>query len=181
MAERHVVIDKLRLNYEGLFKVTDLYKTVDNWLREKGYDKREKMMAESVTKGGKYVEWIMEPWKKITDYATIVIKLRVILTDIQEVEVEIDNQKVNMNQGKARFVFDGYIETDYESKWESKPLFFFLRTIMDKYIFKPYTVGFDSNAASDINDLNMRIKSFLNLYRYSGVAYTKPGFTFPDL
>jgi len=42
MAEREVVIDKMRMSYEGLFKVTDLYKLIDGWLREKGYDKREK-------------------------------------------------------------------------------------------------------------------------------------------
>ena len=74
MSEREVVVDKLRLSYEGLFKVTDLYKLVDGWLRQKGYDKREKRMAESVTKGGKCIEWEMEPGKKITDYAKIVIK-----------------------------------------------------------------------------------------------------------
>jgi hypothetical protein len=179
MAERDVVVDKLRLSYEGLFKVADLYKLVDGWLREKGYDKREKRMAESVVKTGKFIEWEMEPWKKITDYAKIVIKLRIILTDIKEIDVEVDKTKIKMNQGKADFVFDGYIETDYEHRWESKPLFFFLRTLFDKYFFKPYTTGYQSNALDDVNDLHTRIKAFLNLNRYSDVAYSKPGFNFP--
>jgi hypothetical protein len=179
MAEREVVVDKLRLSYEGLFKVTDLYQLIDRWLREKGYDKREKRMAESVTKNGKFIEWEIEPWKKITDYASIIIKLRIILTDIKEVDVEIDKNKVKMNQGKTDFVFDGYLETDYENRWESKPLFFFLRALFDKYIFKPYTVGFQSNAIDDVNDLHTRIKSFLNLYRYSDASYTKPARTYP--
>jgi len=179
MAEREVVIDKMRLSYEGLFKVTDLYKMIDGWLREKGYDKREKRMAESVTKTGKFIEWEIEPWKKITDYAKIVIKLRVIMTDIKEVDIEIDKAKVKMNQGKSDFIFDGYIETDYENRWESKPLFYFLRTLFNKYIFKPYTVGYQSNAIDDVNDLHTRIKAFLNLYRYSDVSWTKPEHQFP--
>jgi len=179
MAEREVVIDKMRLSYEGLLKITDLYKLVDGWLRQKGYDKREKRMAESITKTGKFIEWEMEPWKKITDYAKIVIKLRIIITDVKEVEVEIDKTKVKMNQGKADFVFDGYIETDYENRWESKPLFYFLRTLFDKYVFRSYTTGFHSNAIADVNDLHSRIKSFLNLYRYSDVSYTKPAIIYP--
>ena len=65
MSEREVVIDKMRMGYEGLFDVSELYKLIDGWLREKGYDKREKRMAEKVTEGGKFIEWEIEPWKKI--------------------------------------------------------------------------------------------------------------------
>lgn len=179
MAEREVVIDKMRLSYEGLFKVSELYKLIDGWLREKGYDKRERIMVENVTKDGKFIEWEIEPWKKITDYACNVIKLRIIMTDIKEIEVEIDKAKVKMNQGKVDFVFDGYVETDYESRWDTKPLFYFLRTFFNKYIFKPYTEGYAINVIEDVNDLHSRIKSFLNLYRYSDVAWTKPATTFP--
>ena len=179
MAEREIIIDKMRLSYEGLFKVTDLYKLIDGWFREKGYDKREKKMAESVTKNGKFIEWEIEPWKKMTDYARLVIKMRIIMTDIKEVDVEIDKMKVKMNQGKVDFVFDGLLETDYENRWESKPLFYFLRTLFDKYIFKPYTVGYQNNIIADVNDIHSRIKAFLNLYRYSDIAWTKPGHQFP--
>ena len=174
MAEREICVDKMRLSYEGLFKVTELYKLIDGWLRQKGYDKREKRMSESVTKNGKFIEWEMEPWKKITDYAKIVIRLRVILTDIKEIDVEVDKMKVKTNQGKADFIFDGILETDYENRWENKPLFFFLRTLFDKYIYKPYTAGYQSNCLDYVNDLHSRIKAFLNLYRYSDVAMTKP-------
>jgi hypothetical protein len=180
MAEREVVVDKMRLGYEGLFKVTDLYKLIDGWLREKGYDKREKKMAESVTKKGKFIEWEIEPWKKITDYAKIVIKLRVIMTDIKEVEVEIDKSKVKMNQGQANFIFDAFVETDYENRWEGKPLFYFLRTVFDKYIFKPYTVGYQSNVLDDVNDLHARVKAFLNLYRFNDIVWTKPASIYPS-
>ena len=57
-----------------------------------------------------------------------------------------------MNQGKIDLVFDGILETDYENRWEGKPLFFFLRTLFDKYIFKPYTTGYQSNCVDDVNN-----------------------------
>ena len=39
MAEREVIVDKARLVYEGLFDVNELYKLLDKYLRDKGYDK----------------------------------------------------------------------------------------------------------------------------------------------
>ena len=179
MAERDFVIDHMRLSYEGIFKVAELYKLIDGWLREKWYDKREKGMSERVTKDSKFVEWEMEPWKKITDHSKIVIKLRAIMTDIKEIEVQVDKKPVKMNQGKIDFVFDGFLETDYENRWESKPLFYFLRMMFDKYIFKPYTSGHYSNVIDDVNDLHARIKSFLNLYRYTDVSWSARAHIWP--
>jgi len=180
MSEREVVVDKMRLTYEGLFDVTELYKLIDRFLKEKGYDKRERKNIERVTPEGKFIEIEIEPWKKITDYAMNIIKLRMIMTDVKEVEIEKDNVKMKLNQGKIQMVFDGYIETDYENRWESKPLFFFLRTLFDKYFFKPYTSGFQKNVIDDINHLHLEIKSFLNLYRYVTPGWTAPADTFPS-
>ena len=53
MAETRIVIDKLRIQYEGLFSVAELYQLIDNWLREKGYDKMERKNVEKVTPKGK--------------------------------------------------------------------------------------------------------------------------------
>ena len=39
MAEREVVVDKMRLTYEGLFDVTELYKLIDRFMKEKGVGK----------------------------------------------------------------------------------------------------------------------------------------------
>ena len=40
MAERVLVVDHLKLNYEGIFNVTELYQIVDTYLRDKGFDKK---------------------------------------------------------------------------------------------------------------------------------------------
>lgn len=166
MAERDIIVDKMRMTYEGLFSVTELYKMIDEWFEEKNYDKKELKNVEKVTPEGKYIEIIVEPWKKVTDYAKNVIRIRMIMTDIKDVEVEKDGVKVRLNQGKIQMVFDGYLETDYENRWEQKPTFFLIRTLFDKYFYKPFTQGFQTGVKSDLNHLVTRIKSFLNLYRY---------------
>ena len=180
MAERQIIVDHLRLVYEGLFDITQLYTLINEWMREKGYDKKERKNVESITPNGKYLELELEPWKKITDYAKFVLKLRIIMKDIKDVEVERDGSKVKLNQGHITIVFDGYFETDYENRWEQKPTFFFIRTLFDKFVFKPYTERFKGRLIGEVNELHSLVKGFLNLYRYSTEAWTAPGNLFPS-
>ncbi len=166
MAEREKIIDELRLQYEGLFDVNELYLTFDRWFREKQYDKREVKNVEFVKPEGKFVEvWLM-PWKKITDYAKIEIKITLVMENLKEVEVEKDGHKIKMNQGTIKMVFDGYLTTDYENKWEGKPTYVFMRTLFDKFVYKGYTASFKAQVSEDLNHLHTTIKSFLNLYRF---------------
>ncbi len=166
MAERELIVDHARLNYEGLFDASELYALIDAWFRDKRYDKKELKNAEKVRPEGKYVELELMPWKKISDYHKHEIKIRMIMNDLKEVEVEKDGRKVKLNQGLVQFVFDGYLTTDYENRWENKPYYFFMRTLFDKFFFKSYTSKYKQLLLDDVNDLMTQIKAFLNLYRY---------------
>ncbi len=166
IAEVDIIVDKLRLQYEGLFSVKELYFSIDEWLEERNYDRREIKHVERVSPEGKYIEFEMMPWKKYTDYAKSEIKIRLIMSDIVEVEIEKDGSKVKLNKGKIKVVLDGLLTTDYENRWESKPMFYFIRTIFDKYFYKPFTVGYQNNVSGDVKELYTHLKAFLNLYRY---------------
>ena len=167
MSEKKLVIDQLKLNYEGLFEVNELFKMVDAWFYEKGYDKYEKKNEEQVLPTGREILLELRPWKKTTDYAKNEIRVRIFMHGVKDVEVEKEGAKVKMNQGEVQMVFDGYLETDYENRWENKPFFYFLRTLFDKYIYKGYISKFEGNLVNDVHDLHTRIKAFLNMYRYS--------------
>lgn len=166
MAEREIVIDGLTLTYEGLFSVKDIYSLIDTWLAEKGYDKREKKNYEIVKPDGKYIEIELEPWKKVTTYAKNLLNIKLYFMDVKTVEVEKDNIKMKLNQGKVHIKFNAFLETDYENDWEEKAIFYFLRSVFEKYIFKPFMSGFENGIRQDVMHLHDRIKSFLNLYRY---------------
>jgi len=166
MAERRLVIDHMRLKYEGLFDLHELYKLIDNWLREKAFDKRELRNQEHVKPDGKYVELILMPWKKITDYARHVIRIEIKVFNLTEVVVERDGQRVKMNQGRVDILFDAYLDTDYEDRWEQKPFYFFMRTIFDKFIYRTYSTQFEELLVENVHQLHTAIKSFLNLYQY---------------
>lgn len=166
MAERELIVDHLRVEYEGLFDATELYRLIDLFFRDKGYDKRDLKNIEKVRPEGKYVEIELMPWKKTTDYFKNEIKIRIIMQNLKEVEVEKDGRKIRLNQGKLNIVFDGYFTTDYEHRWEQKPSYFFIRTLFDKFFFSSYTDKYKGVLVHDTNTLITDIKTFLNLYRY---------------
>lgn len=165
MVEREPLVENYRIQYDGLFSVKDLYALIDEYFEEKGYDKREKKNIERVSQEGKFIEIEFEPWKKITDYAQSIIKVRLQMRDVKEVVVEKDGVKVKLNQGSVNVVMGAILQTDYENKWESKAMFFFLRVLFDKYVFGSYTAEYKAEIINDFNQLIYQIKSFLNLYR----------------
>jgi len=166
MAERRIIIDNLVLQYEGLFNIKDMYLIIDKWLRQKAYDKFEKKNYQHELKDGTYVEIELEPWRKISDYAKIVQNIYIHCFNVKKVVVKKDGQDVQMNQGKVNIRFIGYLVTDYEGKWESKPVFYFLRAVMDKWVYRVSADKYEAFVAEDVKHLYQNIRAFLNLYRY---------------
>jgi len=166
MAERRIVVDNLYLVYEGLLNINDFYLVIDKWLREKGYDKCEKRNSEQVYKDGRQIELELEPWKKITDYARIVINMTFWMSNLKEVQVKKDKYTIKMMQGKVTVRMIAYLDTDYEGMWEGKPVFYLFRHIIDKWVYRVDVRKYESAVADDAFHLYNTMKSFLNLYRF---------------
>ncbi len=165
MGEIEIIVDKLRLQFEGLFSVKDFYFMIDEFFEDRNYDRREIRHIERVAAEGKYIEFEWLPWKKYTDYVKSEIRIRAVLSDIKEVEIDKDGSKIKLNKGNIKIVLDGYLTTDYENRWESQPMFIFLRTLFDKYFYKPFTTGYQKNVESDVKELYNYMRKFFNLYR----------------
>ncbi len=166
MSEKKLVIDQMKLTYEGIFDLNGLYRLIDGWFYQKGYDKWERKNYEQVLPTGKDIEIELLPWKKTTDYFKNIIRIRMRCTNVKDVEIEKQGVKMRLNQGKVMMIFDGYLESDYEHRWEEKPLFFLIRTLFDKYVFKTYFNKYEKWLVNDVYDIHGRIQRFLNLYRY---------------
>ena len=63
---------------------------------------------------------------------------------------------------------NGYLQTDWQSRWNNRPFLWFMNIMMDRYIVGYYTAKFRSNVLADVNDVHTKIKNFLNMYKYSG-------------
>ena len=166
MSEKTLVIDQLKLNYSGLFDLNGLYRIMDQWFYEKGYDRWELKNCELVLPEGKVIEIELLPWKKTTEYFKNTIRIRMKCSEVKNVEIEKEGVKIKLNKGNIQLIMDGYLETDYEGWWEERPLLYFIRTLFDKYIFKRHYSQYEKWLINDVYDLHSRIQKFLNLYRY---------------
>jgi hypothetical protein len=156
------------IKYSGLVDVKGLYKTIDKWLTENHYDKVERRNFEDVREDSRQIVLEIAPYKKITDYAKVEIRLYAEMTNLTDEVVEINGLKHKYQKGDFFFSFDCLLITDYENHWESKATYFFIRTIVDKFIYKGYTRRFESEAVADFNELVGEIKSYLNMERFKG-------------
>jgi len=166
MVERKIVIENMNIAYKGLFNIDEYFRLIDNWLRSKSYIKHEWRNSESVEATGKTIEIVNMPYKKITDYAKYIIQIQTEMDQVVETTIEKDGIKKNMNKGKIEVTLNGYLELDYEHRWEKKPSFYFLRTIFDQFIFKVHTDKFEQGLVEEVQHLHSFIKSHLNLYKY---------------
>ncbi len=166
MSEKKLIIDQLKFAYDGPFDLPGLYRLIDSFFYEKGFDKHEKLNVEQVLPTGRSIKIEVIPYKNLSDYFRIHIRIRIYGSDIKRIEIEKDGAKIPLSDGKLMVIIDGYIESDRHSVWEDRPTFWFIRTIFDKYIFKGHYMKAEQWLVSDVEDIYQRMRSFLNVYKY---------------
>ncbi|MCF7900879.1 hypothetical protein K9L67_01500 [Candidatus Woesearchaeota archaeon] len=152
--------------YKGLINCKELYKIIDSWLKQNGYDKIEIWNFEEIYEDGKQITLKLQPYKKISDYAKIEIRLNMVLSKMKDVVVTKDKVKIKVQKGEGSFKFDVFLTTDYEGSWESKPLYYFLKTIAEKFLYRGLIDRYEDIAHKDADALKREIKSFLNMERF---------------
>ena len=167
MGEKNVIVKGEKVSYEGIFDAKEFFKVIEDWISSKRYDQLEKKHSEVVRPEAKSVSFEMQPSKGLTDYSQIMLKIKISIDDLKEVVIEQEGRKRKMNQGKVNVVIDGYIETDTEHRWETKPVFYFLKSLWEKYVYNPYTQEWTQKVKDDCVSLKSTLKAYLNLYRFT--------------
>ncbi len=177
MSEVRLVVDHLRLNYNGPFNANDLFKHISAFLKERGFDLKVEKEFEQNTKTGKQIEWQIKPWKKIaTDYVHYWPKVRILIYDYNKIDAVINKKKVKVGNGRVVIYIDGYLELDYAQRWEKVPFFQFLRTIYNNFVYKVYTERFEQRLSYDMHHLYYTIEQFFNVYKHYKVVSKVPPF-----
>ncbi len=167
MTENKQVLYDLRTTYNGPFVVEDFYAEIDSWVKEKGFEKEHKKKMEHVTKNGKKIEWVMDINHKLDDLHHGVIVLRVLLNDIKEVTVKKGGKKMRINNGDVLISIDGFIQSHiHGSFFQVKPVYYFIRALIDKFIYNFWTDKWDGAVAGDCHELFKRVRSFFNVQKY---------------
>lgn len=167
MVEREPIVEKEKITFEGLFSLKDVIKLIEDWQSSKRYVPFERKAVESVRSHGKFIEYWFQPYRKPSDYVKYVIWIRLLGSDLKEKEVERDGHKLVLVEGKIQIIIDAFLETDWEKRWENKPLFYFLRSVWDKFIYAPFLSGSRQGVKDDAMHLKAQLKSYLNMQRFA--------------
>ncbi|MBI2112651.1 hypothetical protein HYT52_03905 [Candidatus Woesearchaeota archaeon] len=167
MSEKFLVIDHLKISYTGLFNAAELYNLISSWFFGKGWDWHEKVNMERITPDGKQIHQIFWPWKSVSNFYKIIMHIRVNMIDVKDVEVEKDGKKIRVNQGEVHITIDGYVLADRNDYWTDKPFTWWFTVMAQKYFFKSHYQKIETWIKGDVEDLNSRIKRYLNMFRYS--------------
>lgn len=166
MAEIYTVIDQRPLSFEGYFRSDELFQIIRRFVKERGYFPLETKNYEEVYPHGRQVNIELKPFKKISDYVKLTLKLRIKFTHLQEEMITIDGHKHKYMKGKVSLVSDALIFSDYQAKWEGAGWLYFLRTINDKFIRKDWMSQAKADVGKDLEDLYSEISSYLNMIRF---------------
>ncbi len=166
MVEKFTVVEGVTVSYSGLFKYRDLLKEIHELLKKKGYDKEEKKQEEKVTSKGKRVRMEMEYSKEPSKYMKYILEIKIAILDLKDVVVTKGTRKIKYNEGDVEVKLKSYLKTDYEGRWKSKPMYVFVRHVINKYLYTFYLSKESSELKSDTKHLKETIKGFLNLYKF---------------
>ena len=165
--EKDLVVNNKELLYKGIFRSDDVFRLVNQAIKHKGYTKREKRNEELVAEAGtqSYIE--LRPFKEVTSYVTFMIKIKIIFDKVTETTEEIDGIKRKFQNGDVKVVFDSWLLGDYQSRWGMQPWVFFVKGLINKYVYTfPTESGFKSQLSGDTVYLYAQIKKLLDSYKF---------------
>ena len=164
--EKNLIINSRTLAYKGIFREDELFSAINRVLEERGYEKREKKTEEVVTEGGRrtYVE--LRPFKELSNYIVLQIKMKITLDNVTGKIEEFEGQKKKFQQGDVTIVFDSWELTDYQTRWGMKPFVYFIKGFINKYVYAfPIEAGSKGVLAGDTAFMYGTIKKLLNSYK----------------
>ena len=162
MAEKENVI-KEKMEHSGVFSFPAFYSFAHAWFRQENYFVSEGRYSEknSGTKKDILIEWMVS--KDLSDYFKIEMKIKFVITDLTDVEVEIDGKKSNSNKGKIEAEITANIVRDLKSKWDMSAFTRFARDFYDRFIIPSQVFKIKMIIADDAKKFKEELKTFLEL------------------
>lgn len=163
--ERNLVINNRGLVYKGIFRVDELFQEINRTLEERGYTLREKKSEELVTETGRKTFVELRPFKVKTSYITLLIAIRITLDNVTETKELVAGERQKFQNGDVTITFDAWLMTDYQRRWGMKPFVYFMKGIINKYLYKfPLEASAPGELSEDTAIVYGRIKKLLNSY-----------------
>ncbi len=162
MVEKDQIL-KERLDHSGMFDFSAFYAFAHQWFKDEQYGVVEEKYSEKVSPNGRDINIEWKAIKKLSDYFRIEHGIKIDVTGLSEVEVEIDGKRKKMNKGKVAIEIKGILVKDQESKWDVNPFFRALREVYNKYIIPARIDALEDKVIADVKTWKEELKAYLEL------------------
>jgi hypothetical protein len=157
-------ITKEKLGHSGLFDFAGVYSFMHHWLKEEeNYGVIEREYSEKVSGDNRDIRILWTTDKYVSDYFKHEMEIKITVGGMSDVEVEIEGKKKKMNKGKLAVEIKGFFVRDPDSKWDTSPVFRFMRDIYDRYVVPGRIFLSKERLLDDVRRLKEDTKSFLDL------------------
>ncbi|MBS3116726.1 hypothetical protein J4421_03975 [Candidatus Woesearchaeota archaeon] len=165
--EKNLVINNRELQYKGIFRFDDLVAVINRATEKLHYEKREKKTEEIVTEEGRKTYLELRPIKMVTKYIKLMIKIKITVSNATQTIEEVEGLKRKFDHGDLLIVFDSWVLTDYGHRWGMKPYVYFLKSMINKYLYSfPLEGSASGELASDTTFIYAQIKQLLESYKH---------------
>ncbi len=125
------------VKYRGIFDFPKLLKLIHTWGTAQRFEMHEKRYKHKVPDArGAEQEVTLLGWRKIDAYLKFWISVDVKGEYLKDVDVIKDGKKKKLTQGKVRVMFNGYLELDYQNRFESSKFLVGLRDFYHKFVVR---------------------------------------------
>jgi len=164
---------KWEIEYEDVFHFKNLYKLIHDFINENewkdpvddGENYERYYYEKELPRGSKeYRIW----WRVIhvprrNPYIRYVLKLDYLGLNMQKVETVVDGVKYKTWKGDLILYCEGWLQMDYQNKWENSKFLKPFHPFFMNRIYKPYYEFHKKELREKCYDLNREIKRFLQL------------------
>ena len=169
-----VEVDKVyesKFKFTGIFDFKAFYNFVYQWLVDYRYPIiEERSYTEKIKPEGKEVEIHWFARRKISDYFRFLLKVDWLILGMTAVEVQKGNIKTKMNKGVIEVKVTGYLEKDYEHRWEASGVSKFLRVLYDRYVIRSRVEQYEEKVMMEVDELVAQAKAYLALEGIKGTV-----------
>ena len=162
MAEKEYLI-KEKFDHSGIFDFKGFYSYAYSWFQDEGYGVIEDKYSEKVSGNSRDIKVDWSTSRKLSDYFQIEMRIKFEVSGLTDVEVEIDNQRKQMNKGKISVEVKALLNKDPESKWDANPVTRFLRDLYDKYVIPKRVYDMRNTVIEDVTSFKEELKAYLEV------------------
>jgi len=165
-------VGEITVKIEQPFHLKNLYIFMHNWLEENGFidmdegsDKWEILYLEKVGATKEYwIEWELRRPVEGNTYYRNRLNIKFHLVYGKKVEVMYEGHKVKLDHGELEVTMHGWLETDYDKKWQKHWFLKKFKNLYDQRIFKEEFYGqHETNLYRLMYELQGLIKKYMKV------------------